>query len=359
MLRHFQPQAASLRRVGHAARALARPAADRRDRRPDRPARRSTSATGRSARSSARRSTWPPSTAASSTRSTWTSTCATTASRRCGSASDELSPGQIIEQIRAQRAARPRRGRLSHRHEVGQGPRAAGRARSTSSATATRATPARSWTACSWSRSPTASSRAWPSPPRPSGADEGFFYIRAEYPLAVQAHREALERLRGPRPAGRTHAGHRLPPATVDQGRGRRVRLRRGDGPDRLDRGPARHAAAAAALSGRERTVGQADLGQQRRNLRPGALDHPPRRRGLRRAGHREEQGHQGLRAGRQGPPRRADRSADGHHHPPDRRGDRRRRGRRAAASRRCRSAGPRAAACPPSWPTRRSTTRP
>ena len=100
----------------------------------------------------------------------------------------------------AKRAPRPRRGRLSHRAEVGQGPRRRGRRTNTSSATATRATPAHSWTACCWSRSPTALSRECASPPKRSAPHEGFFYIRAEYPLAVGAHQRSARAL--PRSAG-------------------------------------------------------------------------------------------------------------------------------------------------------------
>ena len=73
---------------------------------------------------------------------------------------------------------------------------------------------------------------------------------------------------------------------------------------------------------------------------------------------HRDEQGHEGLRPGRQGRARRADRSADGRDHP-------RRSSRKSAAawpaggnSRPCRSAGRPAAACRRRWPTRPSITR-
>ena len=46
----------------------------------------------------------------------------------------------------------------------------------------------------------------------PSGAHEGIFYIRAEYPLAVERIREALKQCRGARLPGRFRDGHRLPP---------------------------------------------------------------------------------------------------------------------------------------------------
>ena len=239
------------------------------------------------------------------------------------------------------------------------GPRRRRRRKSTSSATATKATPAPSWTACCWNRSPTASSRAWPSPPAPSGPTRASSTSAPNIRWPSSGSTRPCEQCRQRGLLGERVLGSDFRLHLSVQGGGGGVRLRRGDGAAGLARGPPRHAPAAAALSGRVRPVGQTHLGQQRRDLRPGAVDLPPRRRGLRRAGHRKEQGHQGLRPGRQGPPRRADRGAHGHHHPPDRRGDRRRRGRRPHASRPCRSAGPPAAASPPSWPTRRWITRP
>jgi NADH:ubiquinone oxidoreductase subunit F (NADH-binding) len=52
-----------------------------------------------------------------------------------------------------------------------------------------RAIPGRSWTAACWKAIRTVCSKAWPSPPTPSGADQGFIYVRAEYPLAIAACR--------------------------------------------------------------------------------------------------------------------------------------------------------------------------
>ena len=98
-----------------------------------------------------------------------------------------------------------------------------------------------------------------------------------------------------------------------------------------------------------ERAVGPSHADQQRRDVRQHPADHPPWRRLVRRHRHREEQGHQGLRADRQGPQHRSDRGADGHDAAAHRRGDGRRRARTAARSRRCRRAAPRAAASRPS----------
>ena len=115
---------------------------------------------------------------------------------------------------------------------------------------------------------------------RAVGADEGFFYIRAEYPLAVERVREALRALRGARACWATSvlgSGFRCDCAIMEgagafvcgeetallasiEGRRGMPRLR-------------------PPYPGRERAVGQADAGQQRRDLRPGALDRPPRRR--------------------------------------------------------------------------------
>ncbi len=103
--------------------ALARSAADRRDRRPDRPARhrrprrpglrvpRAATAPGHGVLRPAR------------SHSIWTSICGTTASWPCAAAWNSSRPSRSSSTIQAERAARPRRGRLSHRDEVGEGPR--------------------------------------------------------------------------------------------------------------------------------------------------------------------------------------------------------------------------------------------
>ena len=84
-----------------------------------------------------------------------------------------------------------------------------------------------------WRAIRTASSRAWRSPVTPSAPRQGYVYVRAEYPLAV-------ERLgRRDRPgarewacwAGNLRHGFRLRPGDPHGRRG--VRLRRGDRADR------------------------------------------------------------------------------------------------------------------------------
>ena len=49
---------------------------------------------------------------------------------------------------------------------------------------------------------------------RAVGADEGIFYIRAEYPLGGEADPRGLAQAGGSRPAGRPRPEHRLPPAS-------------------------------------------------------------------------------------------------------------------------------------------------
>ena len=83
------------------------------------------------------------------------------------------------------------------------------------------------------------------------GAREGYLYVRAEYPLAVRARPRGHRAGDGARLPRRRHPGHCLQPAARGPRGRRRVRLRRGDGADRLARGPARHAAAAPAVSRR------------------------------------------------------------------------------------------------------------
>ena len=88
-------------------------------------------------------------------------------------------------------------------------------------------------------------------------------------------------RVRDPRARGRRGArrgalrrrrDHRVP-------RRRRVHLRRGDGAARLARGPARPAAAAAAVPAGAGPLQRADADQQRLHDRDGAVDHRDRRR--------------------------------------------------------------------------------
>ena len=119
------------------------------------------------------------------------------------------------------------------------------------------------------------------------GANQGYIYVRGEYPLAIQRLETAIKQAKQLGLLGSQHlrVAVRLPHRHPHRRRG--VRLRRGDGADRLDRGQARHAAPAAALPGREGPVGLPDADQQRRDVRQRPADHPQRRRLVRRHRHR------------------------------------------------------------------------
>ena len=74
------------------------------------------------------------------------------------------------------------------------------------------------------------------------GADEGWIYVRAEYPIAV-------------RPAGQRHLRHRLQLRHPHPPGRRRVRMRRGNRPDGLHRRQARRTPAEAPVPGGEGPV--------------------------------------------------------------------------------------------------------
>ena len=92
---------------------------------------------------------------------------------------------------------------------------------------------------------------------RAIGAHQGYIYCRAEYPLAItRLDDRASQQAREYGLLGKNILGTGFDfDIEIYAGRGR-VRLRRGDGADGLDRGPPRHAAAAAAVPGRTRASG-------------------------------------------------------------------------------------------------------
>ena len=171
------------------------------------------------------------------------------------------------------RAARPRRRGVPDRREVGGGRGPAGARRTTSSATPTSPSPARSRTACSWSRIRSRSSRRWRSPTYATGCEKGFVYIRGGVSARARARatRSSDARRRAPRRL-RHRAAHRR----------RRLRLRRGDRALPVDRGLPRRAAQQAAVPRRGRPLRQAHGREQRRDARERAA-HPARRSDPRR----------------------------------------------------------------------------
>ena len=81
---------------------------------------------------------------------------------------------------------------------------------------------------------------------RAVGSDEGYIYVRAEYPLAVSRLKAAIAKAEGVRSSGRSRHGHRLLlPDPCKHGR-RRLRLRRGQCPDSFHRGQPGHASGQA-----------------------------------------------------------------------------------------------------------------
>ena len=131
---------------------------------------------------------------------------------------------------------------------------------------------------------------------RAVGADEGYVYVRAEYPLAVARLRRAVKDAEAIGVLGEGIFGSDFNFSLhVMEGAGAFV-CGGGDRPAGLHRGQARDAHAQASLPGPERPLGQADGHQQRGD--PGLrAPHPSeRRRVVPRHGHREEPRHQDLR---------------------------------------------------------------
>ncbi len=88
------------------------------------------------------------------------------------------------------------------------------------------------------------------------GAGEGYIYVRAEYPKAVQRLRDAIRQLLAKGFLGTNIFGSDMRLLHKDKGRGRRVRLRRGDGAHRFHRRQEGHAPLQAPLPRPERLMG-------------------------------------------------------------------------------------------------------
>ncbi len=159
---------------------------------------------------------------------------------------------------------------------------------------------------------------------RAIGAEEGFIYCgrSTRWPWNASTWPS--------RPATSTACWARTSwaPASTSTSRSagfRRLRLRRRDGAHELHRGQARRTAAAAAVPGRQKGLWEKpSRAQQRGDPGQHRQHHPPRRRLVPHRRHREEQGHQDLRPGRQDQQRRPGGSRHGHpagrHHLRDRR---------------------------------------
>ena len=168
----------------------------------------------------------------------------------------DMPPEAVIKEIKRFRAARPRRGRISHRDEMGLRPPGSRPTPNTWSATPMKATPARSWTARSWKATHMRSWKACSSPPMPSARPRATSTCAPSTRWPSSGWRRPSPSMRALRPAGRKRPGHRLQLPHRDQGGRRGLRLRRGDRPDGLDRGRAGHAPAPAAVPRRSPACG-------------------------------------------------------------------------------------------------------
>ncbi|MCK7521748.1 MAG: hypothetical protein MZV64_30715 [Ignavibacteriales bacterium] len=165
-------------------------------------------------------------------------------------------------------------------------------------------------------------------------------------------HRDrAVPGARLPRATASSGARHRVPHQA--EGGRRRVRVRRGNRADDVDRGEARHAARPARRS--RPTKGLWEKPTSINNVEtfanvPWIVMNGAK--AFNSLGTAEQQGDEGLRDGREDPPRRPGRGADGHLDPRDRLRHLRRHPATTASSRRSRWAGRRAAASRPSCRT-------
>ena len=148
------------------------------------------------------------------------------------------------------------------------------------------------------------------------GSDEGYIYVRAEYPLAVQRLKTAIAKAEEYGLLGDNIMGSEvLLPHPREPGR-RRLRLRRGQRPDRLHRGQPGHAPGQTPPDHRARSLGGAHGPQQRGDLCQRAPHHPAGRGLVSEHRHQDQPRHQGLRPDGQRGEHGPHRGAHGHHHP-------------------------------------------
>ena len=164
------------------------------------------------------------------------------------------------------------------------------------------------------------------------GREQGYVYVRAEYPLAIKRLRAAIQQAERLGLLGKPHLRHRIQLPGGGPHRRRRLRLRRGDRPHRLHRGE-RGARRGRGLPTR-RTSGLWGTPTLINNVETFANVPSIVRNGrrlVRRHRHRQDQGHQGFRARRPDQEHRPHRGAHGHHPARDHLRDRRRHPRGAA----------------------------
>ena len=154
----------------------------------------STPAIRRCARSSARKNIWPPNTAARSIRPISTNTCGTTVFSRCAARSKNCSPEKIIEEIEAS-GLRGRGGAgFPTGNEMGRRSRTPlGRELKYVLCNGDEGDPGAFMDRMLLESFPYRIIEGMAIAARAVGAREGFFYIRAEYPLAVKRIDEAIE----------------------------------------------------------------------------------------------------------------------------------------------------------------------
>ena len=270
-----------------------------------------------------------------------------------------MTPDDVIQTDPGLRPARPRRRRLPHRPQVAALPRATdGGCRNMSAATPTRATPARSWTAPCWRATPTLCMEAMAIAGYAIGAIAGLYL----HPRRVPHRRARVCRSPSIRRANTacwaTTSSAPISDFDLD------IKLGAGAfvcGEETAlmtsiegKRGEPRPRPPFPAVKG---LFGKPTILNNVETYANIAADHPEGRGLVRHHGHREEQGHQGVRAGRQDQQHRPGRGSHGHHaaRPSSRRSAAA--SRTAKSSRRPRRAAPPAAASRPVSSTHPSTT--